>query len=61
MSAAPGRPKQANAPSGGLARSAVGVPSSAAPGRPKQANAPRATKGPLRGPWGLARTAMGAP
>ena len=51
MSAAPGRPKQANAPSGGLARSAMGAPS-AAPGRPKQANAPSG---------GLARSAMGAP
>jgi hypothetical protein len=61
MSAAPGRPKQANAPSGGSARSAGGGAMSAAPGRPKQANAPKATKGPLRGPWGSARRAVGVP
>ena len=42
MSAAPGRPKQANAPSGGSeARSGErGGCMTAAPGRPKQANAP---------------------
>jgi multidrug efflux pump len=40
MSAAPGRPKQADAPSGGSARSAGGGAMSAAPGRPKQADAP---------------------
>ena len=52
MSAAPGRPKQANAPSGGLGAQRHGGAMSAAPGRPKQANAPSG---------GLARSAMGAP
>ncbi len=44
MSAAPGRPKQANAPSGGqrghVSAERGGLCMSAAPGRPKQANAP---------------------
>jgi hypothetical protein len=44
MSEAPGRPKQANAPSGGQRRTRSaergGNDMSEAPGRPKQANAP---------------------
>jgi len=43
MSAAPGRPKQARAPSGGPRRTRSaerGGSMSAAPGRPKQARAP---------------------
>ena len=51
MSAAPGRPKQANAPTGGQVRSARGGKHmSAAPGRPKQANAP--TVGQVCSAWG---------
>ena len=51
MSAAPGRPKQAQHPLGGQAQRAVGANMNSAPGRPKQARTP--SGGRRDAPWGL--------